>query len=103
MKNDDDLDARLDDELAKMDGPEHHARVVDWRSERDRRRTWFLRAILAAAMVGGLRAFVRSGSLVQTVIAAGIGAILISAVYGLIALFNASERRQSSEEDDDDV
>lgn len=100
-KEDDDLEARLDDELAKMDEPDAHVPVTDWRAERTRRKS-FIRAVGPIALFSAVLAFLRTGLLVDSIIGAAGGVLVLAALFALLKLFDSSRRATSEEAEDRD-
>jgi hypothetical protein len=94
--NDDELDARLDDELSA-----HALRPGDWRTERDRRRSW-LPAVLPFASIGFGTGMIFGHSVFEIVLGliAGVGAGFL--ISFLVRVVEKSEHSVDREERDDE-
>ena len=92
--NDDELDARLDDELAQLDETAV-PRPADWRA----RRRSPSRLMFAAASVGGGMAML-SGQSVVAIAGAAAGGALVAALF--VFVMQVGERRHAPKPDEED-
>ncbi|MGH7286077.1 MAG: hypothetical protein ACRELY_31535 [Polyangiaceae bacterium] len=93
--NDDELDARLDDELAQLDESEL-PRPADWR---ERRRSPYRLAFAAASIGGGIAML--SGQSVMVIAFAVLGGTMVGALFPFLA--GLLERDVERERDDDEA